>query len=106
MYFIKEIPLKNIRKRTAYRFSARGAHICRSDYRELRLGKVIFADAAIRAAPIVRELIEGSSGSDSVVGIADCGIIGVTADVANVLVHSQILSLFILLTAFFQQQLS
>ena len=53
----------------------------------LRFGELVFADSAERADPILREILKSCSGGDSVVRIADCGIILVPANIACVLLH-------------------
>ena len=49
--------------------------------------EIVFADAAVRAGPIVGQLFERCSGGDVVFGIALFRIIHVAADFANVLLH-------------------
>ena len=49
--------------------------------------KIIFADTAIGAAPVIGKLLKSGSGLKSVGGIALGRIIDITADVANVLFH-------------------
>ena len=49
--------------------------------------KIIFADSAVRAAPIIGKLLESGSGLNSVGGIALGGVIDVTTNAANVLFH-------------------
>ena len=55
----------------------------------LRFFEFIFAYTAERAGPIFRQIFESGAGSDTVVGIADFGIIFITADAAYVLVHRE-----------------
>ncbi len=55
-------------------------------HRERALGS-----AALRARPIVRQLLEGGAGIDAVVGVADGGIVDPTADVSFVLSHKVLL---------------
>ena len=49
--------------------------------------EIVFADATVRAGPVVRQLFERRSGGDVVFGIALFRIIHVAADFANVLLH-------------------
>ena len=49
--------------------------------------EIVFADAAVRAGPIVGQLFERRSGRNVVFGIALFRIIHVAADFANVLLH-------------------
>ena len=56
-------------------------------FRLLFGSKIIFADSAVRAAPIIGKLLESGSGLNSVGGIALGGVIDVTTNAANVLFH-------------------
>ncbi len=49
--------------------------------------EILFADAADGADPTVGQVFERRSGGNAVFGIADGGIIGGGADVANVFLH-------------------
>jgi len=51
------------------------------------LGELVFADSAEGADPILGKILKSCSGGDSVVWIADCGIILVPANIACVLLH-------------------
>ena len=55
-----------------------------------RRGEILFSDSAKRAYPILGEVFEGCSGSDSVFRIAGCGVIFVSADIASVLFHDSV----------------
>ena len=52
-----------------------------------RGGEVVLADAAEGADPVFREIFEGGSGGDAVVGVAGGGVVLIAADVAYVLFH-------------------
>lgn len=53
----------------------------------LLLGEVGFVHAAKRAAPVVGEIFKRGARSDAIVGIANLGVIDITAHVANVFFH-------------------
>ena len=59
-----------------------------------RMGRTLFggaefvlADAAYGAYPVCGKVFEGGAGSDAVVGIAVCGIVFVSANIASILLH-------------------
>ncbi len=60
------------------------------------LAEHVFADSADRAYPVLRKILESCSGSDSVVRIAYCRIILISACITNILVHVK-LSLYLCL---------
>ena len=73
-------------------------------YQDLCLfGKFIFADAAHGACPCIGQVFECCAGSDSVIGIANFGVIFVPANVANVLVHNVYSLLLLLFLHFFEE---
>ena len=49
--------------------------------------EAVLANATKRAGPAVRDGLKGGAGSDAIIGIAFFWVINVTADVANVLFH-------------------
>ena len=50
-------------------------------------GELILAYAAEGAYPIFRQIFEGGSGLDAIVGIAKFGIINISANIAYILFH-------------------
>ena len=51
--------------------------------------EVVLAYATEWAYPVVGDVFEGGTWGDAAVGIACCGVIDVTADVANILFHTR-----------------
>ena len=49
--------------------------------------ELILAYAAKRAGPVIGQIFKGGAGGDAVVGIADFGIVLITAGAAYVLIH-------------------
>ena len=47
----------------------------------------VLADAADRAAPVIRQILEGRSGGDAAVGITDFGIIYITTGATLIFAH-------------------
>jgi hypothetical protein len=47
-----------------------------------------FIDRAERANPVGGEVFEFGAGGDTVVGVTNCGVIDITADIANILFHN------------------
>ena len=60
-------------------------------FNELRLGELVLAYSAERTNPIFRKRFKRSAGSDSVVRIANCGIVFVPAYITNVLCHKRMI---------------
>ena len=60
------------------------------------LCKLILAYAADRACPVIREILECCAGSDTVIRIANRGIIDISARAAYILVHRYNLQCFLL----------
>ena len=54
----------------------------------LRFAEVALTYSAQGAYPIFWQVFKGRTGLDAVVGITYCGVVLVTADVANILLHS------------------
>jgi len=54
-------------------------------------GKIILADTALRALPIVGNILERRAGSDSTVGIADFRIVDPATYVTEIFLHSILL---------------
>jgi hypothetical protein len=58
--------------------------------------KFVFSHAALRTDPVVGKILKGSSGGNTVVGIADRRIVHVTARIADILFHRSLLLRFYL----------
>lgn len=50
-------------------------------------GKIVLPYAADRAHPIIGELFKGGSGSDTGIGVSNCRIVFVSADITYILSH-------------------
>ena len=57
--------------------------------------KIFFSNTAHGAHPVVGNVLESGTCGDAAVGIAHCGIIDVTADVAYILLHKSVIKLII-----------
>jgi hypothetical protein len=55
--------------------------------------EIFLAGAAIGTYPIVGKILEGHPGLDTTVRVTDFGIVYVSANVANVLLHDSLLSI-------------
>jgi hypothetical protein len=62
--------------------------------------KFVFSYAALRAYPVVGQIFKGSSGGNTVVGIADRRVVHITACIADILFHRSLLFRFNWLTGF------
>lgn len=58
-----------------------------SEFDELFSAELVLANAANGACPIIGEVIESGTGSDAVVGVADFGVVNITAHFTYVFVH-------------------